>query len=181
MWPKLNTMKHFLTFATLFSSLTMLAQLPYNPDANNDGLIGAFDLTSLLSVYSNPFSNGVLGEGVVILNSSLEIPTSDNLVEHVYSDIEGSEANSFVFDLTLFDSCKNHNISIVGDFVNGMTFSLIVPPAYNACDDIYYHVQISDDYGGGGVFDVPSQRFFLGSIIKLVWWNEHLHVIDAGI
>lgn len=53
MWPKLNTMKHFVTLAALLTSLIALAQNPnYDPDSNGDDLIGAVDLTSLLAVYN---------------------------------------------------------------------------------------------------------------------------------
>ena len=184
MWPKLNTMKHLLTLATLLTSLSAFAQLPYNPDANNDGLIGAFDLTSLLSVYSNTFSNGALGQGVAILSSYAEYEDPDNnVIGHIYStEYDGEqavEANSFVFDLTLFVSCHEHNIDIYGDFVNGMTFSLIVPPISITCNDISYHVRMSNDEDYQD-FYLPIQRPFLGSVITVVWWNGLLHVLDAG-
>ena len=53
MWPKLNTMKHFVTLAALLTSLVALPQNPnYDPDSNGDELIGAVDLTSLLAVYN---------------------------------------------------------------------------------------------------------------------------------
>jgi len=53
MWPKLNTMKHFVTLAALMTSLIALAQNPnYDPDSNGDDLIGAEDLVSLLGVYN---------------------------------------------------------------------------------------------------------------------------------
>ena len=53
MWPKLNTMKHFVTLVACFASFIALAQNPnYDPDSNGDDLIGAEDLVSLLGVYN---------------------------------------------------------------------------------------------------------------------------------
>lgn len=53
MWPKLNTMKRFVTLVACFASVIALAQNPnYDPDSNGDDLIGAEDLVSLLGVYN---------------------------------------------------------------------------------------------------------------------------------
>ena len=53
MWPKLNTMKHFVTLVACLASFFALAQNPnYDPDSNGDDLIGAEDLVSLLGVYN---------------------------------------------------------------------------------------------------------------------------------
>ena len=53
MWPKLNTMKHFVTLVACFTSFIALAQNPnYDPDSNGDNLIGVADLASLLAVYN---------------------------------------------------------------------------------------------------------------------------------
>ena len=54
MWPKLNTMKHFVTLVACFTSFIGLAQNPnYDPDYNGDAFIGVTDLTSLLSIYNS--------------------------------------------------------------------------------------------------------------------------------
>ena len=53
MWPKLNTMRHFVTLVACLASFIALAQNPnYDPDSNGDDLIGAEDLVSLLGVYN---------------------------------------------------------------------------------------------------------------------------------
>jgi hypothetical protein len=54
-------MKHLLTaFACLFAmslgAQTGLVEFPYNPDADNDDLIGTEDLLALLSLYGSEFS-----------------------------------------------------------------------------------------------------------------------------
>ena len=55
MWPKLNTMKHFITLTAFLVSLMAAGQNDpfWNPDANGDDLIGFTDLASLLSVYNS--------------------------------------------------------------------------------------------------------------------------------
>ena len=53
MWPKLNTMKPFVTLVACLASFIGLAQNPnYDPDSNGDNLIGAEDLQSFLAVYN---------------------------------------------------------------------------------------------------------------------------------
>ena len=70
-WPKLNTMKHFVTLAALLTSLVALAQtpqLPFNPDENGDGLIGVADLQSFLALYNTEFSAAVSANGIAFIN-----------------------------------------------------------------------------------------------------------------
>ena len=55
MLPKLNTMKHFVTLAALMTLFSAFAQLPYNPDSNNDGQIGA----AFPSVWTTKLAVGV--------------------------------------------------------------------------------------------------------------------------
>ena len=171
-------MKHFLTLAALLTSLSPFAQLPYNPDANNDGLIGAFDLQSLLSVYSNPFSNGVLGEGVVIAEPCSSW-TVGNVVYHSYNCLDLEQASSFVFDLTVFSSSFNHQLLISGDWVNGMTFSFFVPPtaAGSSLSNNSYSGHISQSGDCCNDFYLTNPNPFIGKLTKFVWWNGTVHVL----
>jgi len=54
-------MKSISLLICLFLSATCWAQLPYNPDANNDGVINTGDLTQFLTLFGSSF----LAEGVV--------------------------------------------------------------------------------------------------------------------
>lgn len=66
MWPKLDTMKHFVTLAALLTSLIALAQNPnYDPDSNGDDLIGAEDLQSFLAVYNTMLTSSQTVVGYV--------------------------------------------------------------------------------------------------------------------
>ena len=66
MWPKLNTMKHFVTLSALLTSLIALAQNPnYDPDSNGDDLIGAEDLQSFLAVYNTMLTSSQTVVGYV--------------------------------------------------------------------------------------------------------------------
>ena len=60
--PKLDVMKHLMTLVALFGSFALMAQLPYNPDANGDGLIGVADLQGLLATYGSEFENVIVAE-----------------------------------------------------------------------------------------------------------------------
>jgi len=51
MWPKLNTMKHFVALAALLTTFSAFAQLQH--DSNNDGCVGSEDLLSLLTEYGS--------------------------------------------------------------------------------------------------------------------------------
>ena len=58
-------MKHLLTIISCFVVLSMSAQsnfieFPYNPDSDNDDLIGTEDLLTLLSLYGSAFSEEAL-------------------------------------------------------------------------------------------------------------------------
>ena len=54
-------MKHLITCLALVlpsaaGAQTGLVEFPYNPDADNDDLIGTVDLLALLSLYNSEFS-----------------------------------------------------------------------------------------------------------------------------
>lgn len=51
-------MKHLLTAIACFFALSMSAQeaLPWNPNANNDNIIGTVDLLAMLNVYGEEYS-----------------------------------------------------------------------------------------------------------------------------
>lgn len=84
-------MKHLLIVAGLFFSFNCFAQLPYNPDANNDLLINTGDLTEFLTLFGQSF----LAEGLVeVENGGTSAAT-----------IEEARLN---FDISLFsDSSMN--------------------------------------------------------------------------
>lgn len=65
-------MKHLITCLALgitcaAGAQTGLVEFPYNPDADNDDLIGVNDLMALLAVFGNEFSE----EGLYLSNDSL--------------------------------------------------------------------------------------------------------------
>lgn len=84
-------MKHIFIVASLLFSLSCYAQLPYNPDANNDLLINTGDLTEFLTLFGQSF----LAEGLVeVENGGTSAAT-----------IEEARLN---FDISLFsDSSMN--------------------------------------------------------------------------
>jgi len=55
---KTDQMKHLLTAIACFFALSMSAQeaLPWNPNANNDNIIGTVDLLAMLNVYGEEYS-----------------------------------------------------------------------------------------------------------------------------
>lgn len=171
MWPKLNTMKHFVTLAALLTSLSAFAQLPYNPDANNDGHIGAFDLTSLLSVYSGNFSNGVLSEGTSVLQPEILHFPEVNITDAFYN-YDGS--NSVVLDLSLLaNNDEGHVWSIWvntdgEELLNGTTVTLICPSGF--------------DFGGIGFGDYFLSNAYSSSFAnrfhKWVFWNGNWYKND---
>ena len=46
-------MKHLMTLAALFVSSLAMAQMPYNPDANGDNMVGSGDLLTFLTFYGS--------------------------------------------------------------------------------------------------------------------------------
>lgn len=74
-------------FIALFISATAIAQIPFNPDSNSDGIVNSGDLTSFLSVYGQSF----FAEGVVpIVNGGTGAETleaaRDSLGISMFSD-----------------------------------------------------------------------------------------------
>lgn len=131
-------MKHFVTLAALLTSLSAFAQLPYNPDSNNDGLIGAYDLTSLLSVYSNNFSNGVLSEGTSIIQPEIEGYYPDSVGELFYPNaiFNWDGSTSVVVDLTIDEEIYDnpwapywhYQVQSNGqEWINGTTITALIP------------------------------------------------------
>ena len=59
-------MKHLLTAIACFFALSMSAQeaLPWNPNANNDNIIGTVDLLAMLNVYGEEYSVQTCYHGV---------------------------------------------------------------------------------------------------------------------
>lgn len=58
-------MKHFfalLMTCICFAGFSQFPSVPYNPDDNNDGLIGVADLQALLALYSQEFSSAILSD-----------------------------------------------------------------------------------------------------------------------
>lgn len=164
-------MKHFVTLAALLTSLSAFAQLPYNPDANNDGHIGAFDLTSLLSVYSGNFSNGVLGEGTLM--AAMDSTVFDNgQVKYEFS-INGSNANSWVVDLSLVPTSLPQNMLEISasEIPNGTTLTILKPTNWLYDYPVITYASSIDgpDFNGEfyGAFSAP----FLGFYAKMVFWN----------
>ncbi|MDA0940909.1 MAG: hypothetical protein O2990_07890 [Bacteroidetes bacterium] len=166
-------MKHLITLVALLTSLSAIAQLPYNPDANNDGHIGAVDLTSLLSVYSNNFSNGVLSEGTSILVPNFNYYDSENYPTLQYGEayFNWDGSTSFVIDLS-FAAWNPENSLVTNwqfwlssqnqDWINGTTMTAIIPDGwfnYLFVDE----VPLALDFETG----LPQvNRFF-----KWVYWN----------
>ena len=114
-------MKHFVTLAALLMSLSAFAQLPYNPDANNDGQIGAYDLTALLSVYSNTFSNGILSNDATMAYYTYFSPTE--------ADFDCGEV--CVCDLYQHGYTDNVTVNIAIQYINGETVDVIIPPGFS--------------------------------------------------
>jgi len=169
MWPKLNTMKHFVTLAALLTSLSAFAQLPYNPDANNDGHIGAFDLTSLLSVYSGNFSNGVLGEGTEM--AELEVYDWAAVFKG-----NSTAINSWVVDLSLIPSYLPDNVFTgpieldFPDIVNGTTVTILKPSNWVSTygSNSISASTFTGDFFWGEITGLDGSESFCA---KLVFWN----------
>lgn len=166
-------MKHFVILAALLTSLSVFAQLPYNPDANNDGHIGAFDLTSLLSVYSGNFSNGLLGEGT----GMAELTVGD---DGSWAEFSGysSATNSWVVDLSLLpsyppDQFFNGGISIAFDPVaNGTTLTILKPSDWVLGSPggqiSTYASTVNGDFFGG---QIQGLHYSGPKCVKFVFWN----------
>ena len=173
-YRKLDPLKQFLSLLAFAISFSALAQLPYNPDSNNDGHIGAVDLTSLLSVYSNNFSNGVIGEGTSILEPYIQNYDPENSEEPQYPSAyffwDGS--TSFVIDF----SFVSESVTPWGDYwtfwvdrndqewINGTTMTAIIP--YGSYNDIL----VDSGEHSLGVNGTNLHRF-----IKWVYWNGYWH------
>ena len=152
-------MKHFVTLAALLTSLSAVAQLPYNPDSNNDGHIGAVDLTSLLSVYSGSFSNGVLSDGTAMA----QLLVSEDPLPF-YSFICDGTVTSWVVDLSLVEPNNNGGIGIqVDNAVNGTTLTLLKPK-----NRFYGEINVSTSSGEGRLDGLSGVDGFCS---KVVFWN----------
>ena len=149
---KINTMKHFVALAALLTSLSAFAQLPYNPDANNDGQIGAYDLTALLSVYSNTFSNGILSNDATMAYYIYFSPTQ--------AQFECGEV--CVCDLYQHGYTDNVNVEIGIQGINGETVDVIIPPGFSG----YIYV-------GGTVKQILP--YYSGRLARFVYWNGNVH------
>ena len=170
-------MKHFVTLAVLLTSLSAFAQLPYNPDANNDGQIGAFDLTSLLSVYSTSFSNGVLGEGTeMAFFNPIEIGNGN----YYYLFETYTTASHWIVDLSLVQVPLADDIAIqVSGGVNGVTLTILKPTdwTYNYISLITYLEGGEEIYGA-----LTGLGSVYGRCMQLVFWNgEWLPLTDETI
>ena len=168
-------MKHFVTLAALLTSLSVFAQLPYNPDSNNDGHIGVIDLTSLLSVYSNSFSNGFLGSGTM-------------MAEHSYIGIDtyfcqsddDQPITSWVVDGNIEFAAGWPSFAVLVDpVVNGTTIHLLLP------EEGYYQFSVYattiDETIIEGETNVlwdesmESNSTWNPRIWKMVWWDGKWH------
>lgn len=169
-------MKQFLSLLAFAISFSALAQLPYNPDSNNDGHIGAVDLTSLLSVYSNNFSNGVIGEGTSILEPHIQGYDPENFEEpqnaQAYFFWDGS--TSFVIDFSFVPTTLESPWGVIWTFwvdrngqewINGTTMTAIIP--YGSYSDILVDSGVHS-LSVNGTND--EHRF-----IKWVYWNGFWH------
>ena len=153
--------------AVSFGAAAQSTNLPYNPDANNDGLIGAFDLTSLLSVYSGNFSNGILGEGTAIVG-----PPPLGI-----SYIICTGFSSYVVDLYQFvpDVFASFPQILVYSPMNGTTVSIIIPES--GIDQIFISSLKSDEVfpSDDTEIDLFNKNNYAGNFTKLVYWNGVWH------
>lgn len=161
-----NHMNRFFTLLLAASSLSAFGQLPYNPDANDDGHIGAVDLTALLSVYSGNFSNGVLSDGTVVVT-----PEVFNIGWYVGDYFLNEGATSFVIDLNILKDIEPNaadwGINVFGSnatIVNGSTLTILYPGDFKPT--IYWGLY--DETTGSFEIDpsASANRF-----VKWVWWN----------
>ena len=158
-------MKHFVAMAALLTSLSAFAQLPYNPDANNDGHIGAFDLTSLLSVYSGGFSSGFLDAGTMMADFTY---TTGGAYFSCYSSYE-QPTTSWVVDGHLWSSSGLLEYSpavTIDPVVNGTTIHFLIPP--NGTWEISVVAVPLDSAAGYTSHPVMTSTH---DIYKIVWWN----------
>ena len=74
---KTDQMKHLLTAIACFFALSMSAQesLPWNPNANNDNIIGTVDLLAMLNVYGEEYSVETCFRGEVYLADQAQYET----------------------------------------------------------------------------------------------------------
>ena len=167
---------------SFLSSAVAVAQLPYNPDANSDGLIGAYDLTSLLSLYSNSFSNGLLETGTQMATLA-NTPFQE---EMFYVD---NSANSWVVDLTGSDGQEDFYLfslhqegNQLDELFNGLTVTFIhSEPAYRVfiikytvnynatIDQDWSTIPLGPDAAGNDSFATPNH------FTKVVFWNGLWH------
>ena len=160
-------MKHFVTLAALLTSLSAFAQLPYNPDADNNGTIGASDLTALLSVYGNGFSNGVLGVGSTM--ATLDMPFGSDYPYYLYNFNGYGCCSSFVVDLTLIPQsvvlAEDADINLnIGDLYNGLTITFMVPGYWGGYNPVYYNGELES-------IEIQFSLSAISSFQQVVWWN----------
>lgn len=95
-------MKNVFTLAIALASLCAHAQfpnLPYNPDENEDGLIGVVDLQGLLANYGNEFESAVLsedGESAIVYLGQMGYYTCEHNCEHLPGFWQVSSASDLV-------------------------------------------------------------------------------------
>ena len=160
-------MKHFVTLAALLTSVSAVAQLPYNPDANNDGQISVYDLTSVLSVYGGSFSS----QTQLALHMSEYYPDYD--VETAPSNAsqwwcESSEpVYSWLVDF------NQHQLGVLTDasiiinhtLVNGMSVTVLAPENNGQFCYVSVLSTTSDDHTDFNYYGSQSR------VYKLVYWN----------
>lgn len=165
------------------------AQTPYNPDADENHSITAYDLTSLLSVYGLPFSSAFLSDGAILLENQ-----GGCCPEYFVPPYE-TEATTFVFDGNLVTGNPWDFVIAFQDLelVNGMTLVLILADEQDYLQlqrDVFdeetgswssetrtFHLPVppTDFQEGPGVgyysYDQPFLR-----ILTMVWWNENWYL-----
>ena len=138
-------MKHLLTLTALLVSSLAMAQMPYNPDGNGNGLIDVSDLQTFLSVYNQPFSPIDLDQESVLYHQICQNCTDDYLYyqpddyggatfeiypTNIIIDVSSANSESDLFMVVGFPSwsssaCGYCNVSWDSTFPNGAKIHII--------------------------------------------------------
>ena len=95
-------MKHLLAALALFVSMANgHTQTPYNPDSDNNQLIGANDLQSILAVYGNSFSSGFITDSA----SMAVLQINGSCTNHQFVAPAEFQGNVLVFDGSQREGC----------------------------------------------------------------------------
>ena len=150
-------MKHLMTLMALVVAVTAGAQgttiheYPWNPDSNNDNLIGVDDLLDFLPVFGDEFGNPP--EPCDYDGSSLE--------ELLFGAVDGSIVIDSIFiEFELEDIHSYYLTGCPNLITDTLIFanSFMTNTAYVSPNNAL-HSSTTDDYGNNGAFD-------------FYWWNQ---------